>query len=404
MRIAQEYLALITIVSVQQALLANPPLTNSNQARDCDYTAFNSAVKQTSDGLDAETMKAYFRRCLSESEWSEVNKQTRFYYIGNAQAVAASETVEWYPYIDIETDEGDVELNLVPGDFAKFRYEVRQKLGDGQFSKVYSAFDHKEQQLVALKIAYYAEAIDQLKNEISILVDLNQLQNGVSSSIGYDPGLQYITRLLDMFVWKDSEVAVYPILLPVGKVLPVVNAHLFKQWTYGLIMALRYIHDKGYQHCDIKPQNLLFDPVTYQLVVSDLGSAEKYDNVNAKDTIGGTLDYEPPEANSNVLHERFDVYQMGLTLFDLAIQTHLSRLYLPGEARQFGSGQFRQDAYAILKSLQENVKPQLFSQKELVQLAIIIAHCIRHNLQQRPSYDQLLNVAFTQGFLQLDGY
>ncbi|KAI3629386.1 hypothetical protein MIR68_012591 [Amoeboaphelidium protococcarum] len=400
MRIALNYLVLFTIVSVQKVLLANPAA--SNQPRDCDYNAFNAAVKQTPDGVDVVTMKAHFPGCLSESEWNEVNKETRFYYIGNVEGVAASETVEWYPYIDIETDEGDVELNLVPGDFAIFRYEVRQKLGDGQFSKVYSAFDHKEQQLVALKIAYYAEAIDQLRNEIAILVDLNQLQNGVSNSIGYDPGLQYITRLLDMFVWKSSEVAVYPISLPVDQVLPVVNAHLFKQWTYGLIMALRYIHAKGYQHCDIKPQNLLFDPVTYQLVVSDLGSAEKYDNVNAKDSIGGTLDYEPPEANQNVLHERFDVYAMGLTLFDLAVQTHPSGQYFPGEARRFGSGEFLQDAYAILEYLQENVKPQLFSQKELVQLAIIIAHCIRHNPQERPSYDQLLNVAFTQGFLQLD--
>ncbi|KAI3654023.1 hypothetical protein MP228_000742 [Amoeboaphelidium protococcarum] len=327
MRIALEYLALITIVSVQQALLANPPLTISNYARDCDYNAYNSAVKQIQDGLDAETMKVYFRGCLSESEWNEVNEQTRFYYIGNAEAVAASETVEWFPYIHLDIDESDFELNLVPGDFAKFRYELREMLGDGQFSKVYSAFDHKTQQLVALKIAYYSDATDQLQNEIAVLEDLNQLQYGESSSSRQDPGLQYITRLLDKFDWKDSEIAVYPISLPVVKVLPVVNAHLFKQWTYGLIMALRYIHAKGYQHCDIKPQNLLFDPVTYQLLVSDFGSAEKFNNVNAKDFVGGTEGYQPPEADQLILHERFDVYPLGVTLFDLAIQTNPSQQY-----------------------------------------------------------------------------
>lgn len=87
--------------------------------------------------------------------------------------MAASETVEWYPYIELDTDESDFELNLVPGDFAKFRYELREMLGDGQFSKVYSAFDHKTQQLVALKIAYYSEATEQLRNEIAVLEDLN---------------------------------------------------------------------------------------------------------------------------------------------------------------------------------------------------------------------------------------
>ncbi|KAI3643023.1 hypothetical protein MP228_012578 [Amoeboaphelidium protococcarum] len=348
-------------------------------------------------------MKVYFRGCLSESEWKEVNVQTRFYYIGNAEAVAVSETVEWYPYIDLDTDESDFKLNLVPGDFAKFRYELREMLGDGQFSIVYSAFDHKTQRLVALKIGYYSDATDQLQNEIAVLEDLNQLSYGESSSSRQDPGLQYITRLLDKFDWKDSEIAVYPISLPVGKVLPIVNAHLFKQWTYGLIMALRYIHAKGYQHCDIKPQNLLFDPVSYQLLVSDFGSAEKFDSVNAKDFVGGTEGYQPPEADQLILHERFDVYQMGVTLFDLTIQTNSSQQYFSGDVRQFGSGEFRQDAFAVLKALQANVKPQLFSKKELAQLAIIIAHCIRRNPQERPSYDQLLNVAFTQGFLNPNG-
>ena len=42
--------------------------------------------------------------------------------------------------------------NIVKGDHIAYRYEVKQKLGQGSFGQCVRAFDHKHQEYIALKI------------------------------------------------------------------------------------------------------------------------------------------------------------------------------------------------------------------------------------------------------------
>lgn len=47
-----------------------------------------------------------------------------------------------------------------------------------------------------------------------------------------------------------------------------------KLYIYQLFRSLAYIHSQGICHRDIKPQNLLLDPVTGILKLCDFGSAK----------------------------------------------------------------------------------------------------------------------------------
>ncbi len=82
--------------------------------------------------------------------------------------------------------------------------------------------------------------------------------------------------------------------------------------------ALAYAHNRGVHHRDIKPPNLILDPLG-NIWVTDFGLAkfEDSEDVSQSQDVVGTLRYMAPERFRGVSDRRCDVYSLGATLYEL---------------------------------------------------------------------------------------
>ena len=90
--------------------------------------------------------------------------------------------------------------------------------------------------------------------------------------------------------------------------------------------ALAYAHQRGVLHRDIKPPNLILDPLG-NIWVTDFGLAkfEEGDDLSQSQDLVGTLRYMAPERFRGVSDRRGDLYALGATLYELLTLRHRVR-------------------------------------------------------------------------------
>uniref|UniRef100_A0A1Q3G0T1 non-specific serine/threonine protein kinase n=1 Tax=Culex tarsalis TaxID=7177 RepID=A0A1Q3G0T1_CULTA len=92
--------------------------------------------------------------------------------------------------------------------------------------------------------------------------------------------------------------------------------HYFRQ----MAEAVSWMHQRGYAHCDLKPENMLFDgPSSEHLKLIDFGFAKSIENNNCVPPPAGTIGYAAPEVfeGRSYALESSDLWSLGVVLYTM---------------------------------------------------------------------------------------
>ncbi len=190
-------------------------------------------------------------------------------------------------------------------------YQVIRKVGDGGMSSVYLTIQLSIGREVALKILspelrsdpsfaerFYREAniVGALSHpNIISIYDVGKHEKHFYIAMDYLPGASC----------KD--------LIKEEQIKPVQALQIIKD----LASALDYVHQQGFLHCDVKPDNVLFRS-NGSAILTDFGIAKEIDSTDNNHTIAGTPHYMSPEqAQGKKLDATSDIYSLGVLLFEM---------------------------------------------------------------------------------------
>jgi serine/threonine-protein kinase len=253
-------------------------------------------------------------------------------------------------------------------------YDVLERLGEGARSTIYAVRDPQTNQIFALKHVVRADQkdirfIEQMENEFEISRQFTHpnLRKSIDLKIVKTMLLKVSEAFLTMELVDGKPLDVrLPSSSNVDDLIRIIDT--FIQAAQGL----RAMHQMGYAHCDIKPNNILRND-SGKVKVIDFGQSCKIGTV--KERIQGTPDYIAPEQVARrPISVQTDVFNLGATLYWAVTGKVIPTLYTVNKK---GDNSFLLDA-RIDTPLDLNPKvPQAISN--------LVMECVSTRPQKRPA-------------------
>ena len=192
-----------------------------------------------------------------------------------------------------------------------FDYEVLDLIGEGAGSLIYVVSHPTTKQLYALKhVVRKTEKDDRFIEQLEAEFEVGHkvAHPGLRRSIDLKINRNLLRRATDAALILELFDGVSLEQQTPRQLTDVVNA--FVQTA----QALGALHQLGYVHCDLKPNNILRENASGTVKVIDLGQAAK--NGAVKTRIQGTPDYMAPEqVKCQPITFKTDVFNFGATLY-----------------------------------------------------------------------------------------
>lgn len=249
-----------------------------------------------------------------------------------------------------------------------FDYEVLDLIGQGAGSTIYCVSHPATQQLYALKHVVRKtdkdeRFIDQLESEFEVGSKVNSPQ--LRRSVDLKVNRTLLRRATDAALILELFDGVSLEQQTPRDLAQLVNA--FIQTAQGLAA----LHQLGYVHCDLKPNNILRDNATGQVKVIDLGQAAKAGTIKTR--IQGTPDFMAPEQVKCLpVTFKTDVFNFGATLYFCLAGRRLPTLF----NLKKGQNSFLLDAKID--------SPRDLNPKVPEPLSNLVMECVRTNPAKRP--------------------
>jgi serine/threonine-protein kinase len=199
------------------------------------------------------------------------------------------------------------------------RYEIEKELGKGAMGVVYLGKDPKIGRQVAIKTLALAQEFD-----ADVLQEVKQRFFAEAESAGrlnhpnivtmYDAGEEHDLAYIAMEYLKGQDLVAHTkpgALLPLAQVMDIIAR---------VAEALDYAHKQNVVHRDIKPGNIMYDPVSGSVKVADFGIARLTDASKTRTgMVMGTPSYMSPEQLAGLkVSGSSDLFSLGVTLYQLA--------------------------------------------------------------------------------------
>jgi serine/threonine-protein kinase len=248
-------------------------------------------------------------------------------------------------------------------------YEILERLGEGARSTIYSVVDPQTRKIFALKHVVRKEQkdirfIEQMETEYEISRQFTHRNLRRS----------YELKLVKTLLLKVSEAFLVMELVD-GRPLDVSPPSNMMQMLDVFIQAaqgLKAMHQMGYIHCDIKPNNILRNEAG-EVKIIDFGQSCAIGTV--KERIQGTPDFIAPEQVSRrPVSVQTDVFNLGATLYWACTGRHIPTLYTVNKK---GENSFLMDTRIDT--------PQDLNPKVPAAVSNLIMEMISTRVQKRPS-------------------
>jgi len=189
-------------------------------------------------------------------------------------------------------------------------YEVIRRLGEGAASVIYAVRDPETGRTYALKHVERRKPkdirfIEQMESEFEISRQFTHRNLRKTYELKINRSL--LLKVTEAFLLMEMVEGKPLDVRPPAKVFDTIITFMH------VAMGLRAMHQLGYVHCDIKPNNILMDDAGNVRVI-DFGQSCKIGTTKAR--IQGTPDYIAPEqVNKQPVTVQTDVYNLGATLY-----------------------------------------------------------------------------------------
>ncbi len=213
----------------------------------------------------------------------------------------------------------------------KLSFTVKTMVGQGTFGAVFLATVNETNDSVAIKRVLLdrgaksreLQIMKQLQNiPHPFIVELKYhfISRGNSLSNGQGQPEEYLNLAMDYL-----PETLYSTIRSHAKRRDPIPTVLIKSYLFQLLRALAHIHGLGIVHRDVKPQNLLVDPVRCILKLADFGSAKPLIHGESNLAYIGSRYYRAPELimGNGLYTYNVDIWSAGCVFGEMLLGTPL---------------------------------------------------------------------------------
>ncbi|BAZ14142.1 serine/threonine protein kinase with two-component sensor domain [Calothrix sp. NIES-4071] len=194
-------------------------------------------------------------------------------------------------------------------------YEITEVIHEAENTTVYRAKSQKTNMPVILKV-YQAE--------FPTLEQINRLEREFKISENLD--LEGVVKVYGLETYQNHLILVMEDFggISLKNFLSTNNLSLetFLVIAVQLAQSLESLHGRSIIHKDIKPSNIIINPQTLQVKITDFSIASTFQDVELGNStqLEGTLSYISPEQTGRInrkIDYRSDFYSLGITFYEL---------------------------------------------------------------------------------------